>query len=134
MAIKIIKGIAIALVTIIICLILFVWWLLSDDIKLAKNYAEVEVAQGDIVDYKVFLNPGEKYDILSLIDKPIRDEIAEYMKINCLKLAEGVHSFNRVSGTVKSLINEDFRFEKISEEDNVNYFYSAWWYVTHLVF
>lgn len=55
MAIKIIKGIAIALVTIIICLILFVWWLLSDDIKLAKNYAEVEVAQGDIVDYKVFL-------------------------------------------------------------------------------
>lgn len=91
----------------------FIYWFSTAEVKFASSYYEIEVSENDIVDYEVFLNPSGKFRILDNIDEPIRKEIAEYMKKRNLKLSPGVQEFNWVSGTFKSLVREDFKFEKI---------------------
>lgn len=110
------KWLKIVLIILLVLALLFfalVSWFLSDEVKLASNYYKIEVLEGDIVDYQVFLNPSGRFQILDSIDESIRMQIAEYMKKRDLKLSPGIQEFNRVSGTFKTLIREDFKFEKI---------------------
>lgn len=93
-----------------------VFKLLTSPINDANDYYQIEVYEGDVIDYTCFLHPEGKYQVLETIDVKTREQIARYMKDNNLKLALGTHEFNYVYGTFESLIEKDFKFTKISDE------------------
>lgn len=87
-------------------------WLSTTEVHFEKEYTEIVVDEGEIVDNTIFLKPTDKYKALEEIDEPIRKTIALYMEANNLKLCSGKHRFNRVYGTLDEYLNA-FKFEKI---------------------
>ena len=86
-------------------------------IRAEKNYAIIVVSEGEIADYTVFIQPKGKYKRLAELDIKVQYRIANYMRENNLKLAEGQQKFCALrDATFKELIEQDFKFEKINEE------------------
>lgn len=77
------------------------------------NLSIIHVTENEIVDYKVFLEPTDKYEELKLIDEDVRKEVAEYMQNNNYKLSVGDQEFINKQPTLKELI-KGFKFEPIS--------------------
>lgn len=84
-------------------------------IEFIKEYYEITVDDYENVDYMMFLEPTEKYDVLYSIDENTRKQISEYMKSNNLRLKPGIHRFHRINYT-KDILIKDFTFEKGSHE------------------
>ncbi len=80
---------------------------------MSKDFNEIAVEENDVSDYTVFIEIPEKYRALEQIDESVRKTISLYMQANHLKLAEGIHRFNRIDGTLDEYLNEQFKFEPI---------------------
>ncbi|WP_173275731.1 hypothetical protein [Paenibacillus sp. NEAU-GSW1] len=62
----------------------------NTEVIATKDFSTVIVEENELVDYKYFLSPeGE----LNNLDLDMRINIADYMKENNYKLAEGKHEF-----------------------------------------
>ena len=88
-------------------------WLTTTEINFEKDYGEIIVKEGEIVDKTMFLEPRGEYKALEQIDESLRKTIALYMEANNLKLCSGKHRFNRINGTLDEYLH-DFKFEKIN--------------------
>lgn len=85
----------------------------NTQVKMDKHYNKIFIENSEVVDYKIFRTPTDKYSVLKQIDSNVRLKISNYMEINNLKLAEGEHQFNRLNGTYEELILHDFKFTEI---------------------
>ncbi len=90
-------------------------WASTTEIKTTKDYSQIVVEENDVVDYKIFLEIPKEYSALEQIEEPIRKTISLYMQANNLKLSEGTHEFTQINGNLDEYINQEFRFEKITE-------------------
>ncbi|MDY3303742.1 MAG: hypothetical protein SOW78_05630 [Clostridia bacterium] len=88
-------------------------WALNTEIKTTKDYSQIVIEENNVADYKIFVDIPEQYSTLEQIEEPIRKTISLYMQANSLKLAEGIHKFTRINGSLDEYINEEFQFEKI---------------------
>lgn len=99
-----------SLFLIVVYCIIVVHWACTTKVEMVgKTYYEFVVNSGEIVDYHDFLKPEGDSHLLESIDEDTRLELAEYMKLHNLRLAEGSHYFNRVSPTFDKLLKE-FKF------------------------
>lgn len=89
-------------------------WASTTEIKTTKDYSQIVVKENDIADYSIFIDIPEQYEALKQIEEPIRKTISLYMQSNNLKLSEGTHEFTRINGKLDEYINEEFRFEEIT--------------------
>lgn len=92
-----------------------IYWFKNAEIKLVSQYNTVVVNKNELVDYKLFLNPTGRFSVLNHINPVTRRKIAEYMKGNNYKLAEGEQMFNIVIDDYEEYISEDFKFERIEK-------------------
>ena len=109
------KGCIVPVVIIgIVVLYIFIlgYQLCTTEIRQTKDYAEMFIEEGDMIDYSVILNPPEKYSQLLQIDTEIRKKLASHMKKNNYRLRCGKQEFIRNHPTIDELIN-DFVFEKM---------------------
>lgn len=83
-------------------------------IRQTKDYAVIYVDPKDCVDFRMFLNPTEKYKALRQINSELRVKVAGYMKDNNLKLAAGKQEFVRNNPTFEELIENGFKFQQIN--------------------
>ncbi len=88
-------------------------WASTTVVHDTKCFNEILVEKNEIADYNVFTEIPEKYGALEQIPESIRKTISLYMQANNLKLKEGIHSFDRLYGTLDDYINEQFVFEPI---------------------
>ncbi len=107
------------LVLISVCVVLDFVSLSTIKVRPTKQFAEMYVDEGDVLDFNTFLCPHEKYNALLQIDSDMREKVAEYMKRNDYKLKSGHQEFIRSNLSFEELIDSGFEFEQITEEDKV---------------
>lgn len=83
-------------------------------VRQTKDYAVMQVDEGDVVDGDAILSPPEKYSQLLQIDVGMREKLAAYMKDNNYKLKCVKQEFVRNDPTLNEL-TEDLQFEKIDQ-------------------
>lgn len=109
---KILKNCMLIVIGIIIVYVLVIFYQMSTTIvRDTKDYSQIYVEENDVFDYKMMLNPPEKYSALNQIDTPMRQKVAKYMKENNYKLQSGKQIFIRINPTLKELIDDCFIFE-----------------------
>ena len=96
----------------VLYIFILVYQLCTTEIRQTKDYAEMFIEEGDMIDCSAILNPPEKYSQLLQIDTGIRQKLASYMEKNNYRLKYGKQEFVRNHPTADELIN-DFVFEKI---------------------
>jgi hypothetical protein len=75
---------------------MIIYWVETTEVEmLSKTHFDFFVKEGQIVDYKDFINPHDETSALDQIDKGIRLQIANYMRENNLKLKEGNHHIRK---------------------------------------
>ena len=83
-----------------------------------KDYSEMYVDEGDMIDHTAMLVPPAKYDQLLQIDFEMRKQVADYMVENHLKLKSGKQVFVRINPSFDELVDSGengFQFEPIAE-------------------
>lgn len=90
----------------------------SIQVRGTKDYNEIYVKPTEVFDYSMMIEPPEEYSALYQIDLPMRKKVAEYMKEHSFKLRCGEQSFIRLDPTFDELINDCFKFEKITPQQN----------------
>ena len=102
------------IVSIVFLIVAVLLYQLSNiDIRQTKDYAEMYVEEGDIIDCQVMITPPEKYSQLLQIDYEMRNEVSEYMRKNNFKLKSGKQEFVRNNPTFEELVENGFVFEEI---------------------
>ncbi|MBR1970919.1 MAG: hypothetical protein IKA17_11265 [Clostridia bacterium] len=108
---KFLKNCMMIVTGIIIVYVLVVFYQLSTTrVRDTKDYSQIYVEENDVFDYKMMLNPPEKYSALNQIDTPMRQKVAKYMKENNYKLQCGKQIFIRIDPTFKELVDDCFVF------------------------
>ena len=79
-----------------------------------SRLGKVVVDEDEIADYSVFLYCGDKYGVLKNISSHIRQDMADYMKTNNLKIEEGEYTFHIKEKDVEDLL-EHFELVPINE-------------------
>ena len=91
---KIMRWIIFAVFIMIVSYFAYVLYVLyNTPLLLAEDYSTIYIEQGDIVDAEIMRNPTEEFHNLTRLDTQTREELAEYMEENNLKLAEGKQEF-----------------------------------------
>lgn len=90
------------------------------EVEFAKDYVDIYVEIGDIVDCGEMRKPSEKYKALGLIRGDARLAYADYMEENNLKLSEGKQKVYRMEDVSVEKLIETFKTEKFEQNQNNN--------------
>ena len=116
---KILKVLLYAVIIIVIVLLILLGLTCYElsQIRTTKDFIPITIENNEIVDYRDFAFCDGKYDMFKEISPECRAEVANYMYENNLKLKYGEYEFCKSNPTFDELVNENFKFEKITGQD-----------------
>ena len=116
---KILKVLLYAVIIIVIVLLILLGLTCYElnQIRTTKDFIPITIENNEIVDYRDFAFCDGKDDMFKKISPECRAEVANYMYENNLKLKYGEYEFCKSNPTFDELVNENFKFEKITGQD-----------------
>ena len=108
---------AVIIIVIVLLILLGLTCYELSQIRTTKDFIPITIENNEIVDYRDFAFCDGKYDMFKEISPECRAEVANYMYENNLKLKYGEYEFCKSNPTFDELVNENFKFEKITGQD-----------------